>query len=56
MPLKLIVRPEAEAEMMEAFDWYEAQLTGLGADLLLNIDAANSCGFGVVFTDVHIMN
>jgi plasmid stabilization system protein ParE len=59
MPLKLIVQPEAEAEMMEAFDWYEAQLTGLGADLLLNIDAAmnaisrNPQQYPIVYKNLH---
>ncbi|MDD4737409.1 MAG: hypothetical protein PHP44_15030 [Kiritimatiellae bacterium] len=30
----LVVRPEAEAEMTEAFDWYEDQVPGLGSDFL----------------------
>jgi plasmid stabilization system protein ParE len=38
--LELIVRPEAEAEMGEAFDWYEERVPGLGSDFLLNVDAA----------------
>ena len=37
--MTLIVRPEAEAEMVEAFDWYEARLPGLGSEFLLNVDA-----------------
>jgi len=36
----LIIRPEAEAEMAEAFDWYEARVPGLGSEFLLNVDAA----------------
>ena len=40
MTFELIVRPEAEAEMSEAFDWYEERLPGLGSDFLLNVDAA----------------
>jgi hypothetical protein len=32
---RLIIRPEAEAEMAEAFDWYEERLSGLGASFLL---------------------
>ena len=39
MTLQLIVRPEAEAEMSEALDWYEERLPGLGSDFLLNVDA-----------------
>lgn len=35
----LIVRPEAETEIAEAFDWYEAQVPGLGSDFLLCLDA-----------------
>jgi toxin ParE1/3/4 len=36
---ELILRPEAEAEMTEAYVWYEARSRGLGADFLLSIDA-----------------
>lgn len=36
----LIVRPEAEAELAEAFNWYEQQVAGLGSRFLLSIDAA----------------
>lgn len=39
MKRELIVRPEAEAEVAEAFDWYEEQLKGLGSEFLLSIDA-----------------
>ncbi|HOW67188.1 MAG TPA: type II toxin-antitoxin system RelE/ParE family toxin [Candidatus Paceibacterota bacterium] len=37
--MKLILRPEAEAELLEAIDWYEARGRGLGADLLRCVDA-----------------
>ena len=36
---RLIVRPEAEAEMADAFDWYENRAAGLGHDFLLCVDA-----------------
>jgi hypothetical protein len=36
---RLIIRPEAEAEMSEACDWYEERLPGLGASFLLCVDA-----------------
>jgi toxin ParE1/3/4 len=36
---RLIVRPEAEAEMAEAFDWYEERVSGLGSEFLLCVDA-----------------
>ncbi len=29
MSRELIVRPEAEAELAEAFEWYESRLPGL---------------------------
>lgn len=40
MTLELIVRPEAESELADAFDWYEDRVSGLGSDFLLNVDAA----------------
>jgi len=36
---ELIIRPQAEAELAEAFGWYEEQLAGLGAEFLLSVDA-----------------
>ena len=36
----LIVRPEAEEEIREAYLWYEKQRAGLGDDFLLRIEAA----------------
>ncbi len=40
MTRDLVVRPEAEADMGDAFKWYEERVPGLGSDFLLNIDAA----------------
>ena len=40
MTRSLIVRPEAEADIAQAFDWYEARLPGLGSEFLLVLDAA----------------
>ena len=40
MIYQLIIRPEAETEIKEAYEWYEEQRLGLGDDFLLNIDAA----------------
>ncbi len=37
--MKVIFRPEAEDELIEAIDWYELQSPGLGADLLRCVDA-----------------
>jgi len=39
MKYKVIVRPEAEDELKEAFSWYEDKRTGLGYDFLLQVDA-----------------
>ena len=36
----LILRPEAEAELTDAFDWYEDRVPGLGSEFLLCVDAA----------------
>jgi len=37
--MKLVIRPEAEAELLQAIDWYERRGPGLGADLLRCVDA-----------------
>ena len=37
--MKLIVRPEAEEELLGAIDWYEARSAGLGNELLRSVDA-----------------
>jgi plasmid stabilization system protein ParE len=39
MNLELIIRPEAEADIAEAFDWYETRVPGLGSEFLLVLDA-----------------
>ncbi len=39
MKKQLIIRPEAENEMAEAFDWYELRSSGLGFDFLLCVEA-----------------
>jgi toxin ParE1/3/4 len=36
---ELIIRPEAEAELAEAFNWYEERVEGLGTHFLLAVDA-----------------
>ncbi|MDO5968667.1 type II toxin-antitoxin system RelE/ParE family toxin [Flavivirga aquimarina] len=33
MPHKLIIKPEAELELVEVLEWYEEQLAGLGSRL-----------------------
>lgn len=39
MSLELIIRPEAETEMTDAFDWYEERAKGLGSEFLLVVNA-----------------
>ncbi len=39
MKYNVIVRPEAEDDLKEAFSWYEDKRRGLGYDLLLQVDA-----------------
>ena len=40
MTISLIVRPEAEADIVEAYAWYERQRDGLGNEFLLRVEAA----------------
>lgn len=39
MKYRVIVRPEAENDLKEAFSWYEDNRQGLGHDFLLQVDA-----------------
>ncbi len=34
----LIIRPEAEADLIEGRDWYEGQRQGLGSEFLMAVD------------------
>ncbi len=43
MSRSLLVRPEAEADLVEAFDWYEECSRGLGSEFLLAVDAVLEC-------------
>ena len=40
MSLELVLRPEAEADALEAYRWYNEQLPGLGDDFLAEVDRA----------------
>ncbi|MBI5599701.1 MAG: type II toxin-antitoxin system RelE/ParE family toxin, partial [Deltaproteobacteria bacterium] len=40
MKYKVILRPEAENDLKEAFSWYEDKRFGLGYDFLLQVDVA----------------
>ena len=39
MSREIILRPEAETELTEAFEWYEERVPGLGSAFLLAVDA-----------------
>jgi len=39
MKRELIIRPEAELELADAFDWYEERMPGLGSEFLISVDA-----------------
>ena len=39
VPHDLIIRPEAEAELADAYEWYEQRVQGLGDQFLLSVDA-----------------
>ena len=38
MKRRILIRPEAEMEIEEAYRWYEEQRDGLGSDLLLCVE------------------
>jgi plasmid stabilization system protein ParE len=43
MSREIILRPEAETELAEAFEWYEERVPGLGSEFLLAVDAVFRC-------------
>lgn len=59
MSLPVVLRAEAQTDFDEAFDWYEAQRTGLGIDFAAEVQrvfdriAANPLLHGVVLQDVR---
>jgi plasmid stabilization system protein ParE len=42
MNYRLIIRPEAELDLEDAFAWYESQDPGLGSEFVRAIDACVS--------------
>ena len=52
---RLVVQAKAEAELERAFDWYEAQSVGLGAEFLRAVDAvfASICRTPALYPTVH---
>ena len=39
MPVELVIAPEAELEIAEAYVWYEGRRVGLGEEFLSSVDA-----------------
>lgn len=39
MSLKLIINPEAEVDLSDAWRWYDEKLAGLGDRLLMSVEA-----------------
>ncbi len=59
MSWELIIEPKAEAEMADAFDWYETRVRGLGFEFLRTVDALlhsiarRPRQYPVVYKDIH---
>jgi len=39
MSHELTIRPEAEADLTEAFEWYETRVPGLGLEFIRTVDS-----------------
>src|SRR5260370_15865731 len=39
MPARLVIAPEAELDITEAYIWYESRRAGLGEEFLSSVDA-----------------
>jgi plasmid stabilization system protein ParE len=39
MPVELVIVPEAESDIAEAYTWYEGRRIGLGEEFLNSVDA-----------------
>jgi len=42
MTYELMIRPEAKADLLDAFQWYQTQRTGLGHDFKMCVDSVLS--------------
>jgi plasmid stabilization system protein ParE len=57
--VELVIRPEAEADVAEAFEWYEARREGLGHEFIRTVEAALAAilrhpeSFPVVYKEVR---
>lgn len=55
MSYRLIIRSEAELDIQDAFEWYEAQTPGLGSEFIRAVDACLS-GIGrnpLVYPEIY---
>ena len=56
---RIIVRPEAESDIKDAYEWYEAQRKGLGDNFLLCIEEAlsrisrNPAQYSIVYKEIR---
>ena len=52
---RVVFRPQAQAELLEARDWYEARQEGLGFEFSAAVDAtiANICELPLAYPRVH---
>ncbi len=55
MAVELIIAPEVEPDLAEAYAWYEARRTGLGEEFLSCVDAgiAATCRMPEMYAAVH---
>src|SRR5438034_11548579 len=55
MAAELIIAPEAQQDLDEAYDWYEDRRAGLGEDFLSSVDACvqGICRMPMMYAVVH---
>lgn len=59
MKYEVLLRPEAETDIGEAFQWYEAQATGLGEEFLRSMDAClasvqrSPMAYSLIYKDIR---
>lgn len=59
MTHQIVLRPEAEFEITEAYVWYEGQATGLGEEFLRTVDACfaaiqrNPTSYSLIYKEVR---
>lgn len=59
MSYKLIIQPEAEYDIQDAFEWYESKNPGLGSEFVRAVDAClsgigrNPLGYQIIHKQVR---